>query len=392
MIALDKTPFYAQSGGQVGDSGIISTATAVFEVADTVKNAEGVFLHKGVVKKGAINVGDKASAQVNKERRLNIMRNHTAAHLLQYALREVLGTHVEQAGQLVDENRLRFDFTHFSAVTPEELIKAEKIMNDIILSCVPVTMEEMPIEQAKKKGAMALFGEKYGDTVRVVTADKSVELCGGTHVSNTGMLGLVHIVSEGSVASGVRRIEAVTGTNVMEYIMAQKMIISKACEVFKAGNPNELVGKVEQVVSELRDKEHQVEQLQAKIAAQRANALLDNAKEICGIKVVAAAFTGMSPDSLRKLCDEIKANSPLMVAVVAGINEDKGTVTFCACCGKDAVKKGAHAGNLVREVAKIAGGNGGGRPDSAMAGGKDLTKVDDALLIVDDVLEKQLNK
>ena len=392
MIALDKTPFYAQSGGQVGDSGIISTATAVFEVADTVKNAEGVFLHKGVVKKGAINVGDKASAQVNKERRLNIMRNHTAAHLLQYALREVLGTHVEQAGQLVDENRLRFDFTHFSAVTPEELIKAEKIMNDIILSCVPVPMEEMPIEQAKKKGAMALFGEKYGDTVRVVTADKSVELCGGTHVSNTGMLGLVHIVSEGSVASGVRRIEAVTGTNVMEYIMAQKMIISKACEVFKAGNPNELVGKVEQVVSELRDKEHQVEQLQAKIAAQRANALLDNAKEICGIKVVAAAFTGMSPDSLRKLCDEIKANSPLMVAVVAGINEDKGTVTFCACCGKDAVKKGAHAGNLVREVAKIAGGNGGGRPDSAMAGGKDLTKVDDALLIVDDVLEKQLNK
>lgn len=392
MIALDKTPFYAQSGGQVGDSGIISTATAVFEVADTVKNAEGVFLHKGVVKKGAINVGDKASAQVNKERRLNIMRNHTAAHLLQYALREVLGTHVEQAGQLVDENRLRFDFTHFSAVTPEELIKAEKIMNDIILSCVPVTMEEMPIEQAKKKGAMALFGEKYGDTVRVVTADKSVELCGGTHVSNTGMLGLVHIVSEGSVASGVRRIEAVTGTNVMEYIMAQKMIISKACEVFKAGNPNELVGKVEQVVSELRDKEHQVEQLQAKIAAQRANALLDNAKEICGIKVVAAAFTGMSPDSLRKLCDEIKANSPLMVAVVAGINEDKGTVTFCACCGKDAVKQGAHAGNLVREVAKIAGGNGGGRPDSAMAGGKDLTKVDDALLIVDDVLEKQLNK
>ena len=392
MIALDKTPFYAQSGGQVGDSGIISTATAVFEVADTVKNAEGVFLHKGVVKKGAINVGDKASAQVNKERRLNIMRNHTAAHLLQYALREVLGTHVEQAGQLVDENRLRFDFTHFSAVTPEELIKAEKIMNDIILSCVPVTMEEMLIEQAKKKGAMALFGEKYGDTVRVVTADKSVELCGGTHVSNTGMLGLVHIVSEGSVASGVRRIEAVTGTNVMEYIMAQKMIISKACEVFKAGNPNELVGKVEQVVSELRDKEHQVEQLQAKIAAQRANALLDNAKEICGIKVVAAAFTGMSPDSLRKLCDEIKANSPLMVAVVAGINEDKGTVTFCACCGKDAVKKGAHAGNLVREVAKIAGGNGGGRPDSAMAGGKDLTKVDDALLIVDDVLGAQLNK
>ena len=206
------------------------------------------------------------------------------------------------------------------------------------------------------------------------------------------MLGLVHIVSEGSVASGVRRIEAVTGKNVIGYIMAQKMIISKACEAFKAGNPNELVGKVEQAVKELRDKERQVEQLQAKIAAQRANALLDNAKEICGIKVVAAAFTGMSPDSLRTLCDEIKANSPLMVAVIAGINEDKGTVTFCACCGSEAVKKGAHAGNLVREVAKVAGGNGGGRPDSAMAGGKEITKVDDALLIVDDVLGKQLNK
>ena len=392
MIALDVTPFYAQSGGQVGDSGIISTATAVFEVSDTVKNAEGIFLHKGVVKKGAINVGDKATAHVDKERRLSIMRNHTAAHLLQYALREVLGTHVEQAGQLVDENRLRFDFTHFSAVTPDELAQVEEIMNEIILSSEPVTMEEMPIEQAKEKGAMALFGEKYGDTVRVVSADKSVELCGGTHVSNTGMLGLVHIVSEGSVASGVRRIEAVTGKNVIGYIMAQKMIISKACEAFKAGNPNELVGKVEQAVKELRDKERQVEQLQAKIAAQRANALLDNAKEICGIKVVAAAFTGMSPDSLRTLCDEIKANSPLMVAVIAGINEDKGTVTFCACCGADAVKKGAHAGNLVREVAKVAGGNGGGRPDSAMAGGKEITKVDDALLIVDDVLGKQLNK
>ncbi|MGN0115690.1 MAG: alanine--tRNA ligase [Acutalibacteraceae bacterium] len=392
MIALDVTPFYAQSGGQVGDSGIISTATAVFEVSDTVKNAEGIFLHKGVVKKGAINVGDKATAHVDRERRLNIMRNHTAAHLLQYALREVLGTHVEQAGQLVDENRLRFDFTHFSAVTPDELAQVEEIMNEIILSCEPVTMEEMPIEQAKEKGAMALFGEKYGDTVRVVSAQNSVELCGGTHVSNTGMLGLVHIVSEGSVASGVRRIEAVTGKNVIGYIMAQKMIISKACEVFKAGNPNELVGKVEQAVKELRDKERQVEQLQAKIAAQRANALLDSAKEICGIKVVAAALTGVSPDSLRTLCDEIKANSPLMVAVVAGINEDKGTVTFCACCGSEAVKKGAHAGNLVREVAKVAGGNGGGRPDSAMAGGKEITKVDDALLIVDDVLEKQLNK
>ena len=392
MIALDVTPFYAQSGGQVGDSGIISTATAVFEVADTVKNAEGIYLHKGVVKKGAINVGDKATAHVNKERRLSIMRNHTAAHLLQYALREVLGTHVEQAGQLVDENRLRFDFTHFSAVTPDELIRVERIMNEIILSCVPVTMEEMPIEKAKEKGAMALFGEKYGDTVRVVTAYKSVELCGGTHVSNTGMLGLVHIVSEGSVASGVRRIEAVTGVNVMEYIMAQKMIISKACETFKAGNPNELVGKVEQAVAELRDKQNLVEQLQARIATQRANTLLDNAKEICGIKVVSAAFTGMSPDSLRKMCDSIKSNAPFTVAVIAGINEDKGTVTFCACCGKEALKKGAHAGNLVREVAKIAGGNGGGRPDSAMAGGKDITKVDEALLIVDDVLESQINK
>lgn len=392
MIALKATPFYAQSGGQVGDTGLISTDDAVFEVTDTVKNAEGVYLHKGVVKEGKFTVGDKVEAKIDSERRLDIMRNHTAAHLLQNALRQVLGTHVEQAGQLVDNNRLRFDFTHFSAMTSEEIIEVEKLMNRTIMAVVPVTMEEMPIEKAKEKGAMALFGEKYGDTVRVVTAGESVELCGGTHVSNTGMIGLVHIISEGSVASGVRRIEAVTGHGVMEYIMTQKMIIGKACEAFKAGNPNELVGKVEQAVSELREKQNQVDALQSKLAAQRAKALLNETKEICGIKYVAAALTNVSPDALRKMCDQIKDAKSDIVAVIAGIYEDKGTVTFCACCGKDAVKKGAHAGNLVREVAKVAGGSGGGRPDSAMAGGKDITKVDEALLIVDDVLERQLNK
>ena len=392
MIALKATPFYAQSGGQVGDTGLISTDDAVFEVTDTVKNAEGVYLHKGVVKKGKFTVGDKVEAKIDSERRLDIMRNHTAAHLLQNALRQVLGTHVEQAGQLVDNNRLRFDFTHFSAMTSEEIIEVEKLMNRTIMAVVPVTMEEMPIEKAKEKGAMALFGEKYGDTVRVVTAGDSVELCGGTHVSNTGMIGLVHIISEGSVASGVRRIEAVTGHGVMEYIMTQKMIIGKACEAFKAGNPNELVGKVEQAVSELREKQNQVDTLQSKLAAQRAKALLSETKEICGIKYVAAALTNVSPDALRKMCDQIKDAKSDIVAVIAGIYEEKGTVTFCACCGKDAVKKGAHAGNLVREVAKVAGGSGGGRPDSAMAGGKDITKVDEALLIVDDVLERQLNK
>ena len=392
MIALKTTPFYAQSGGQVGDTGLISTDDAVFEVTDTVKNAEGVYLHKGVVKEGKFTVGDKVEAKIDSERRLDIMRNHTAAHLLQNALRQVLGTHVEQAGQLVDNNRLRFDFTHFSAMTSEEIIEVEKLMNLTIMAVVPVTMEEMPIEKAKEKGAMALFGEKYGDTVRVVTAGDSVELCGGTHVSNTGMIGLVHIISEGSVASGVRRIEAVTGHGVMEYIMTQKMIIGKACEAFKAGNPNELVGKVEQAVSELREKQNQVDALQSKLAAQRAKALLSETKEICGIKYVAAALTNVSPDALRKMCDQIKDAKSDIVAVIAGIYEDKGTVTFCACCGKDAVKKGAHAGNLVREVAKVAGGSGGGRPDSAMAGGKDITKVDEALLIVDDVLERQLNK
>ncbi|MGN0556902.1 MAG: alanine--tRNA ligase [Acutalibacteraceae bacterium] len=392
MIALDCTPFYAQSGGQVGDTGLICTDDAVFEVTDTVKNAEGIFLHKGVVKKGSFSVGGSVTASINKNRRLCIMRNHTAAHLLQYALREVLGTHVEQAGQLVDENRLRFDFTHFSALTREELIAVEQKINAVILACVPVTMEEMPIEKAKEKGAMALFGEKYGDTVRVVTAGGSVELCGGTHVGNSGQLGLIHIISEGSVAGGVRRIEAVTGTGVCDYIAAQKMIIEGACAAFKAGSANELVGRVEQTIGELKEKERQVEALSAKLAAQKANALLDNAKEICGVKYVAAALTGVSPDSLRKMCDSIRDNSPKMVAVIAGINEEKGTVTFCACCGAEAIKKGAHAGNLVREVAKAAGGNGGGRPDSAMAGGKDLTKVDDALLIVDDVLSAQLNR
>ncbi len=392
IVVLDQTVFYAQSGGQVGDTGVLTADGAVFRVEDTSKTADGIYLHKGVVADGKITAGMRLHAQVDKEPRLSIMRNHTAAHLLQNALRKVLGNHVEQAGQLVDAQRVRFDFTHFSAVTPEELLQVEKIVNDEILADIPVTMREMPIEEAKKLGAMALFGEKYGDIVRVVTAGDSIEFCGGTHVSATGKLGLFHIVSEGSVASGVRRIEAVTGLGVLEYMMAQKIVIEKACAAFKAGNPNELVQKVEQAVTQLKEKEQELKTLHEKLAAQKAKDMLSQAKDIGGVKLIAVATTNLAPDALRQMCDQFKAAVPNIVAVIAGMQEEKGTVTFAACCGKEAVKMGAHAGNLVREVAKIAGGSGGGRPDSAMAGGKDLTKVDEALLKVDDILSAQLNK
>ena len=392
MLVLDTTPFYAESGGQVGDTGLITTPTGVFAVADTVKTPEGVFVHKGTVQSGVIETQQSADAQIDRARRLAIMRNHTAAHLLQYALRQVLGNHVEQAGQLVNERHVRFDFTHFSALTPEELAQVEKQVNDLILDAVPVTMEEMPIEQAKQLGAMALFGEKYGDVVRVVTAGKSMEFCGGTHVDNTARLGLFHIVSEGSVASGVRRIEAVTGTGVLGVLHLQQQMLSTAAAALKLGNPAELAQKIRQTVQEMKVRDQQLRELQGKLAAQKVEALLTGAKQVGGVKIIAAALANTTPDALRTMCDTIKANMPDAVAVLAGMQESKGTVTFAACCGSEAVKKGAHAGNLVREVAKIAGGSGGGRPDSAMAGGKDLTKVDTALLQVDDILQAQLKK
>ncbi len=389
VIALDKTAFYAESGGQVGDKGVITAGGFTFKVSDTQKTHEGVFMHMGEVVGGSISVGDSVSAEVDVDTRLSVMRNHTAAHLLQAALRKVLGTHVEQAGQLVSAQSVRFDFTHFSALTPDELKAVEDEVNDSVLSAVRVTMTEMPIEEAKKLGAMALFGEKYGDTVRVVNAEgRSIELCGGTHVDNTSKLGLFRIVSEGSVAAGVRRIEAVTGKGVLAMLERYSHVIGEAMAAAKAGKPEEISERIAAVYEESKHKDAAIERLNAQIASAKLDSLFANAADVNGVKVVASEFWGADTDALRSACDMVKAEHPDTVVVLSLASGAK--LTFAAACGKDAVAKGAHAGNLVREIAKIAGGNGGGKPDMAMAGGKVVSKVSEALAAAASIVTGQL--
>ena len=376
VIVLDKTPFYAESGGQVGDTGSISGASSNAEVQDTIKS-EGHFLHIASITEGTVSKGDTVSAVINKERRLAVMRNHTSAHLLQNALRKVLGDHVHQAGQLVNENACRFDFNHFSAMTEEEIAQVEAIVNNVIMSAIGVTMEEMPIEEAKKLGAMALFGEKYGDTVRVVTAGDSVEFCGGTHISNTSQIGLFKIVSESSVAAGVRRIEAVTGTGVLDLINGYKSTIARAAKALKLANVSELPEKCAAVSAELKDKEKALESLNQQIANAKAAAVFDSAEEVSGVKVIAARMDGSTPDALRKLGDSIKDRDDAVVALFAGVNGEKGTL-FVACT-KAALDKGAHAGKIVQKTAAVTEGKGGGRPDSAMAGIGNIALTDKAI-------------
>lgn len=392
ILVTDKTPFYAVSGGQVADTGTINSDKGIFIVENVKENPDGVYMHFGYVKSGTFSIGDKVKSEVDSKSRQSIMRNHTAAHLLQNALRKVLGTHVEQAGQEVTSDRLRFDFTHFSALTQKELAEVENAVNNEILSAIDVVTEVLPIEEAKKRGAMALFGEKYGDTVRVVSAGDSVEFCGGTHVKNTSQLGLFHIMSESSIASGVRRIEAVTGNGVLAYIKANEFILSKLCETIKAGNPEELTDKVTSALNDLKEKERKLSELNQKMASQKAKEMLSKARNVKGVKVIAFATTGVDSSNLRNLCDSFKNLADDIVAVIAGINREKMNVTFAAACGKDAVKKGAHAGNLVKAVSAMTGGKGGGRPDSAMAGGKDVTKVDEALLAVDDLIADMIKE
>ena len=375
-IVLDVTPFYAESGGQVGDIGTIMTGHNLACVADTIKS-EGHFLHIATIEQGTLRKGDKVTAAIDGERRLAIMRNHTTAHLLQYALRQVLGDHVHQAGQLVNEKACRFDFNHFSAMTPEEISRVENLVNHEIMRALPVTMEEMPIEQAKKLGAMALFGEKYGDTVRVVTAHHSVEFCGGTHISNTSQIGLFKIVSESSVAAGVRRIEAVTGLGVMELLNEFKDTIARSAKALKLANVNELPEKCAAVTAELKDKDKKLESLTQQIANAKTAALFDNAKEVAGVKLVSARMDGSTPDALRKLGDSVKDKDEAIIALFAGTVGEKGTL-YCVCT-KEAVAKGGNAGKIVREVAAVTGGKGGGKQDGAMAGAGDITKIDEAL-------------
>lgn len=376
VIVLDKTPFYAESGGQVGDTGVIFTDADNVSVLDTIKS-EGHFMHIAEVTSGSISKNNIVTAKIDVERRHSVMRNHTSAHLLQYALRKVLGDHVHQAGQLVNEKACRFDFNHFSALTDEEINKVENFVNSEIMKAIPVTMQEMPIEEARKLGAMALFGEKYGDTVRVVTAGDSVEFCGGTHISNTSEIGLFKIVSENSVASGVRRIEAVTGMGVIELLNNYKNTIVKSAKALKLANINELPEKCASVFAESREKDRKLESLNQQIANAKVSAIFDNAKEVNGVKLVSARMDGSAPDALRKLGDSIKDKNEPIIALFAGTVGEKGTL-YCVCT-KNAVEKGANAGKIVRETAMLTGGKGGGKPDSAMAGIGDISKINDAM-------------
>ena len=390
VLILDKTAFYGESGGQVGDTGVIKTSNgATFEVTATNKSADGIILHIGKLISGdSISLGEKVNAKIDISKRKKIMRNHTAAHLLQAALRDILGSHVEQAGQLVNDTAMRFDFTHFSALTADELAKVENKVNDIILSALPVTSTEMPIEEAKKLGAMALFGEKYGDVVRVVKAGEfSTELCGGTHVNNTGKLGLFKIVSESSVAAGVRRIEAVTGYGVLDYIAKNNALINNTAAAMKLANVSELDKKANTLVSDLKAKDKEIEQLRAELSQLKTGDLMSNSVDVNGITLISTTVEGVNPGDLRSMCDKVKENADA-VAVICGIN---GTSANFACaCGVNAVAKGAHAGNIVKNVSKLAGGSGGGRPDSAMAGTKDVSNIKAAMDAVVSIVEEMI--
>ena len=379
-LVADRTVLYAESGGQVGDTGYIEADGFRFRVTDTGKTNDGVFLHYGIVEEGTVNVGDCVRLTTDAERRRSIARNHTAAHLLQAALRRTLGSHVEQAGQLVNESVVRFDFSHFSAMTGDEIRRVEDEVNRVILDAAEVSVREMPVEEAKKTGAMALFGEKYGKVVRVVKAgDYSTELCGGTHVSNTGELGLFKIISETSVAAGIRRIEAVTGVNLINYIGSMQEAIASAASALKAVNPGELVKRAEAAANELREKDREIESLTSQIINLRSGSLLDSFTQVGPLRLITANAGEVGADELRKLSDKAKEKGDDIVCVLAAVNKEKGSVNFSVCCTALAIKAGVKAGDVVRAVAKIAGGNGGGKPDFAMAGARDITKVDEAL-------------
>ena len=390
LVVLDKTPFYAEMGGQVADNGLLTGPECSLRVLDVKKTPKGYYVHTCVLESGIVKVGDHLNAQVDKEYRMSVCRNHTATHLLQAALREVLGDHVHQAGSYQDAEITHFDFTHFSAVTPEELARVQKIVNDKIYESMNVTVKEMPIEEAKKLGAMALFGEKYGKVVRVVNIEGwSTEFCGGTHVKNTAQIGGFKIVSESSVAAGIRRIEAVTGRNLLVRANLQEAMLHDVANTLKANNVTSLPVRAEAVMAENKAMSRELEELKAKIAASKVDSLFDNAEEADGVKIASAYFTGTTGETLRGMCDSIrdKAVNPV-VAVLVGKAEDK--ITMAVTVNKLAQEKGLKAGVLVKEISAIAGGKGGGKPDFAMAGLKDETKIDEALAAVKGIVEKQL--
>ena len=380
-VVLDKTPFYAEMGGQVPDYGTMSHGDCEIEITNVQKNGDGrIYLHSGVVKSGVVSRGDTLVCEVDKERRQAICRSHTATHLLQEALRQVLGSHVEQAGSYTDADHVRFDFTHFAAMTPEEIAKVESIVNNIILEGLEVRTDEMPIEEAKKLGAMALFGEKYGDIVRVVRAgDVSIEFCGGTHLDNTAKAGMFKIVSEASVAAGVRRIEALTGRKFLELFEERQKTLNDTAAALKT-TPTDLVQRADQVVEEIRGLTRNVDSLNSKIAEMKLSELLNAAEDVNGVSVIAAKLDD-TPEVMRSIGDILKERNANGVAVLATVTGESNIQLLCVA-GKDAVKAGAHAGKIIKEVAKLCGGGGGGRPDSASAGGKKPEKLDEALQAV----------
>ena len=388
VLVLDCTPFYAEMGGQVADHGVIETDGALFQVTDVQKDKAGKFLHHGVMHSGHLQVEQTVTARIDTDRRKAIMRAHSATHLLQAALREVLGDHVHQAGSLVEPDRLRFDLTHFSAITPEELERVNEIVGDWILDGMDVTVSEMSMEQAKASGATALFSEKYGDVVRVVNmGGKSIELCGGTHVDNTAKIGPFRITGESSVASGVRRVEAITGKAYLREMEAVNRRMYAAAEVLHA-KPADLIAKAKGFTAELKEARQSVERMKEKILHSDVDRFLYASKNIGGIKVITTTRTDLDAGDLRKLGDFLRDKDPDTVAVLATATESK--VTFVAVCGKNAVAKGIRAGDLVRAVSAVTGGKGGGKPDSAMGGGSEVLKIDDALAIVDDFVADKL--
>lgn len=389
IVVLDKTPFYAEMGGQIADHGVIEANGARFEVRDVQKNKGGKYLHTGSLVSGELKVGDTVTAKIDVTRRDAIRRAHSATHLLDAALKKVLGDHVHQAGSLVEPDRLRFDFSHFEAVTAEELRKIESLVNEWILTGYGVVTEELPIEEAKKKGAVAMFGEKYGDVVRVVEMGEgescvSMEFCGGTHLDNTAKAGTFRITSEGSVASGVRRIEATTGVATYEGVNQEHEALRAAASMLKT-TPGELGGRIEQTLNELKEAKRLIEQYKAKESAGSAGDLLKNAADVGGLHVVTTTVASGDPNSLRQMGDVLRDKDVAVVAVIALAGEK---VTLLAVCGKDAVAKGVKAGDIIKSIAPIVGGKGGGKPDSAMGGGSDAGKVSDALAAVKPFVEK----
>ena len=390
IVVLDKTPFYAEMGGQVADHGVISANGVTFQVTDVQKNKGGKYMHTGKLTQGVLKVGDTVSASIDVKRRKAVMRAHSATHLLDKALRTVLGDHVRQAGSLVEEDRLRFDFTHFSALTAEELAKVSAMVNEAVLEGYDIHTDVLPIEEAKKKGAIALFGEKYGDTVRVVDMGEgySVEFCGGTHLDNTAKVGVFHISSEFSVASGVRRIEATTGQASLDVMNRNQEMLFQAAAALKA-KPGELREKAEQTMAEVKSLHQMVEKFKAKESAGEADRFLFGARQVGELKVLTATIADADANKLRQMGDMLRDKAPNVVAVLATVNGEK--ITFLAVCGKEAVAKGIKAGEIIKNVTAICGGKGGGKPDSAMGGGTDILKLDDALASIDDFVAGKLN-